>query len=330
MSGQTSYALVDDEGSGTSSPSQLSCLSHSQNQNPNENQTLEDAFDRLSVSPFSFDLPPLDFDGDGSNGINGPTKTDPFGRRGVHTPPSSNLVQIQDTNNTGFQKHGCNNNISGAANAVIAAPQNSWIGCDRDSVNSNSIGSGSYNRTYGASGYNSSIWDMFLDSEPSLRQNGYGRGFSNVPLSNGGVGELLRNSGVGALNEFRGNGSITPGLNSNERSPRWLNDLRGMIVLLAKDQHGSRILREKMKRLTSQEVSFVFLEMINHAAELMVDPFGHKVVQDMVEICSEQQRTLMIWMIIRTNLQLVRICLNPHGYSVWLFNHFSRIFILLL
>ncbi|CAL0305797.1 unnamed protein product [Lupinus luteus] len=104
-------------------------------------------------------------------------------------------------------------------------------------------------------------------------------------------------------------------VNNGMSNQHWLNNLRGRVVLLAKDQSGRRDLISIMKRLkvTSNETSFIFLELLDHVAELMVDPFGNYVVQKLVEICTEEQRALIILKVIQHNLLLIRICLNTYG-----------------
>ncbi|MED6218568.1 hypothetical protein PIB30_027907 [Stylosanthes scabra] len=300
MSSQTSSAFLDDEASGNSSVSSFpfphsldSPHPHPQN-NPYEIQALDEAFDCLSLPPFGFNnLPPsLDFDHrDVSDGVN---KTEPFDRPRLHHLQSSNLVpQIQ-------HNHGFVNTARAAANAAFVPPE----GCDGDGGNSNGIWSGSSNRNFGAASRYSS------------------RGFPSVPLPpNEAVDQFHQpNLGVGGssfpavaaaaaeFNNVNNNNNI-----GRVRYYHLFHDVRGRVVAMAKDQNGSRILRQKLERLTPQEVSLAFLEMINHVAELMVDPVGSKVVHDILKLISEQQRTLIILMLTNTHFQLVEICLNPHG-----------------
>ncbi|OIW09451.1 hypothetical protein TanjilG_22725 [Lupinus angustifolius] len=91
-------------------------------------------------------------------------------------------------------------------------------------------------------------------------------------------------------------------------------DFRGRILLLAKEQGGSRVLQEIMKRLKSQEeISFIFLELVYNVMELMMDPLGNYVFQKLVEICSEQQRTRIILVVTNSDFRFVNMCLDIHG-----------------
>lgn len=259
-----------------------------------QNQTLEDVFARLSVSASSPFINPPPFD-------------HLYGGFGFHPHQSSNIGQSPETI-LRFNNHG-RNSLAGAGETL---PQNPWVcGDHRDGSGSGSSGSwpGSYS-TFGAGGYSSSS-DGFLDSEPLSRQREFRTGFRSVSLSNGGGDESLRQG--------------TP----NGRRVHLANDLlRGRILSMGKDQNGSRVLQDVMKKLGTEEFSFVFSELIGHVTELMLDPFGNYVVQKMVEMSSEEQRHRIILMVTEHNFQLVRTCLSQHGYiyRCWAF-HFSRIFV---
>lgn len=111
----------------------------------------------------------------------------------------------------------------------------------------------------------------------------------------------------------------------NIRAPYWLQEpldcfpveyLRGKMVSLAKDQFGCRILQRAMEGLTNdEEINIIFFEVIEHVGELMIDPYGNYVVQKLVELCSEEQRTQILLVLTRTDFRLVTICLNMHGYE---------------
>ncbi|XP_027356946.1 putative pumilio homolog 8, chloroplastic [Abrus precatorius] len=164
--------------------------------------------------------------------------------------------------------------------------------------------------TFSANVFSSSYDHGFLDSEPLARQREFGNVYPTVPLSNGVQQKPL---GSNLLNDCWGNRSSGPRFNVDERRLQWFNDFRGRVLLLAMDQHECRTLQETLKILKREELSIIFSELINHVVELIVDPFGNYVVQRMVEICSKEQRTQIILMLTQSNLQLVRICLTPHG-----------------
>ncbi|GAV84527.1 PUF domain-containing protein [Cephalotus follicularis] len=91
------------------------------------------------------------------------------------------------------------------------------------------------------------------------------------------------------------------------------NFLRGNIVPLAKDQKGCRILQMSINEMSKEEIEMVFMEVIDCVGQLVLDPFGTYVVQKLVEVCTEEQRTRILLMLTKTEFQLVGICLSMHG-----------------
>ncbi|KAF9687516.1 hypothetical protein SADUNF_Sadunf02G0101700 [Salix dunnii] len=125
---------------------------------------------------------------------------------------------------------------------------------------------------------------MMARSNSDLRSNAfvYGRAYQN-PNLNSRRGLMQRESHYGSMN------NVLVSKNQNYgRRPLWLQDhvswedLSGKIVALAKDQHG-------------------------------LDPFGNYVVQKLIEVISEEQRTRILRNLTRTDFQLARICLDVHG-----------------
>ncbi|KAH7845407.1 hypothetical protein Vadar_001636 [Vaccinium darrowii] len=115
--------------------------------------------------------------------------------------------------------------------------------------------------------------------------------------------------------------SYNLGTSSLNQFPQFLNgcsleNLRGQIVRMAKDQYGSRLLQTKFEDPKEDEIEMVLSEVIDHLGELMGDQFGNYIVQKLVKVCSDKQRTLMICAITKTQFQLISICLDPHGTRV--------------
>ncbi|GFY95976.1 hypothetical protein Acr_11g0002820 [Actinidia rufa] len=122
---------------------------------------------------------------------------------------------------------------------------------------------------------------------------------------------------------LRNTNLASPNLNSQrliqfrENPNCWsLESLRGQIVSLAKDQYGSRLLQTKFENPQKEEIDMVLFEVIEHIGELMRDQFGNYIIQKLVKVCNEKQRTLIVFAVTRTRLQFISICLNPHGTRV--------------
>ncbi|KAF7803710.1 putative pumilio-like protein 7, chloroplastic [Senna tora] len=95
-----------------------------------------------------------------------------------------------------------------------------------------------------------------------------------------------------------------------------LAEAQGYIYLLAKDQHGCRFLQRVFDEGTPQDVQVIFNEIIGHVVELMMNPFGNYLMQKLLDVCNEEQRTQILLMITEEPGQLVRISLNTHGTRV--------------
>ncbi|KAL5176113.1 putative pumilio 7, chloroplastic [Glycine soja] len=95
-----------------------------------------------------------------------------------------------------------------------------------------------------------------------------------------------------------------------------LAEARGLIYLIAKDQHGCRFLQRIFDEGTPEDVQVIFNEIIDHVAELMMNPFGNYLMQKLLDVCDEKQRMQIILMVTEEPGQLVRISLNIHGTRV--------------
>ncbi|CAO1614705.1 unnamed protein product [Sympodiomycopsis kandeliae] len=89
-----------------------------------------------------------------------------------------------------------------------------------------------------------------------------------------------------------------------------LEDLKGEIFSLCKDQHGCRYLQKKLEDSVPSYRDMIFAETFSHFAELMTDPFGNYLCQKMLEFCTDEQRNLIVDSV---SSELVTISLNMHG-----------------
>ncbi|TIA96481.1 hypothetical protein E3P96_03598 [Wallemia ichthyophaga] len=99
-----------------------------------------------------------------------------------------------------------------------------------------------------------------------------------------------------------------------------LEDIKGEIYNLCKDQHGCRYLQKKLEdddplddlvdgvKLTSRQL--IFNQIYTHFSELMTDPFGNYLCQKLLEFANDQQRDTLCETV---SPELVTISLNMHG-----------------
>nr|GMD94628.1 pumilio homolog 12-like [Ipomoea batatas] len=92
-----------------------------------------------------------------------------------------------------------------------------------------------------------------------------------------------------------------------------LEDIRGKIVSLAKDQNGCRILQDNLVFFDNQGTEIVLSEVIEYVGDLMKNQSGSYLIQKLFSVCSEEQRTNIILAVTKKPFQLVAICLNPFG-----------------
>ncbi|KAL1557828.1 putative pumilio 8, chloroplastic isoform X1 [Salvia divinorum] len=95
-----------------------------------------------------------------------------------------------------------------------------------------------------------------------------------------------------------------------------LAEAQGYIYHIAKDQQGCRFLQRMFDDGNSLDVQIIFNEIIDHAVELMMNPFGNYLMQKLLEVCNEEQRMHILFRVTEEPGKLVRISLNTHGTRV--------------
>lgn len=70
-----------------------------------------------------------------------------------------------------------------------------------------------------------------------------------------------------------------------------LRDIRGNVLELSTDQHGSRFVQQKLETMTSAEREEAFEEIFPHALNLMTDVFGNYVIQKFLDYGTDAHRS---------------------------------------
>ncbi|KAJ3675246.1 hypothetical protein LUZ60_004288 [Juncus effusus] len=87
---------------------------------------------------------------------------------------------------------------------------------------------------------------------------------------------------------------------------------KGYAYSIARDQNGCRFLQAKLDE--GQEwIDLVFNGTVNHSVELSMNPFGNYLMQKIIQVCGEEQRMLIVYMLTRDSNVLVGVSLNIHG-----------------
>ncbi|KAK9289370.1 hypothetical protein L1049_007525 [Liquidambar formosana] len=92
-----------------------------------------------------------------------------------------------------------------------------------------------------------------------------------------------------------------------------VDEVAGKIYITAKDQYGCRSLQRKLSEGNAEDVEKILIEIVDHVVELMTHPFGNYLVQKLLEVCNEDQRTQIVYVITEKYGDLVRISCNMHG-----------------
>lgn len=160
-----------------------------------------------------------------------------------------------------------------------------------------------------------------------------GQTSSNQMLSNGFLNGNLRDVPYLSRNSFLDqspwdstNGYGSSGINNSWRSnegfvhnlalPPSLENARGSIVSLAKDRVSCQQLQKIIAEGSRERIDMIFKDVIFHICDLMVDPFGHHVVQKLIEKCSTEQITQILDMVTQHQFLFVRICIDSLGYTL--------------
>ncbi|ORZ17150.1 armadillo-type protein [Absidia repens] len=104
---------------------------------------------------------------------------------------------------------------------------------------------------------------------------------------------------------------------SDQDSNRFMNatldDFKGHLYELAKDQNGCRFLQRKIEDTSqnnAQAILAIYEEIHEHFVELMTNSFGNYLCQKLLERCDSQQRDKIVDIVAP---DIVNISLNMHG-----------------
>ncbi|KAI9685950.1 MAG: hypothetical protein M1820_010710 [Bogoriella megaspora] len=89
-----------------------------------------------------------------------------------------------------------------------------------------------------------------------------------------------------------------------------LDQIKGEIYSLCKDQHGCRFLQKQLESGNAEHVQAIFAETASHVVELMTDPFGNYLCQKLLEHATDEQRTVLIR---NAAPRMHPIAVNQHG-----------------
>tara|TARA_R110002050_G_scaffold299366_1_gene464732 strand:- start:608 stop:1597 length:990 start_codon:yes stop_codon:yes gene_type:complete len=137
--------------------------------------------------------------------------------------------------------------------------------------------------------------------------NSYGNGHGGHDSAdkNGGM------NGSGNGNSNSNNGVGRDGRDAQGSRLTHIDQCRGRVYSLCKDQYGCRFLQKQLDEETDGSVTeLIFEETRERFVDLMTDPFGNYLCQKLLEHCTDEQRLALIEVIAG---DLVSISKNMHG-----------------
>ncbi|XP_022870017.1 pumilio homolog 12-like [Olea europaea var. sylvestris] len=123
---------------------------------------------------------------------------------------------------------------------------------------------------------------------------------------------------LSSTNNFM-NFSSRPSLCNNQHLYQWeeqlsIENLRGRIVSLAKDQTWSGILKFKLDEgLTLPRLEMVLSEVLEFLSDVITNQSGSQFLLKLFMVCNVEQRSRIILRLTRCPFQFINICLNSHG-----------------
>ncbi|KAF8053028.1 hypothetical protein N665_1473s0001 [Sinapis alba] len=93
-------------------------------------------------------------------------------------------------------------------------------------------------------------------------------------------------------------------------------NIYGSVSLMAKHQIGCRALQKLVDEGTFHDFKVIFGEIINHVIDVSMDQFGNYLVQKMIDLCDDEQRTLIVRVLTSKPIDLFQICQHNYGTRV--------------
>ncbi|AEE31827.1 pumilio 10 [Arabidopsis thaliana] len=149
-----------------------------------------------------------------------------------------------------------------------------------------------------------------IKRSPFLRGNDAFKGslmFEGIRVSQ--ILAAMEGSGASYPDEPKINGGLPLDLVS-------MVEIYGSVNLMARDQIGCRALQKLVEEGTVLDSKVIFLEIIDHVVELSMDPLGNYIVQKLLVVSDEEQRTMIVSVLTSKPRELIKICLNTNGTRV--------------
>ncbi|KAK6946027.1 Pumilio RNA-binding repeat [Dillenia turbinata] len=92
-----------------------------------------------------------------------------------------------------------------------------------------------------------------------------------------------------------------------------LDQFKGRLYSLARDQTGSKFLQTKLESGKPEEIDLIFTELKIFVQELVTDQAGNYAMQKLFSVCNEKQMKFLLFELSNARGGLLHICCNSHG-----------------
>lgn len=124
---------------------------------------------------------------------------------------------------------------------------------------------------------------------PAMPRRGSGRCRGHHGASDHGRGTHHRRDDHGSAHGGQGAPGRGPWAHGDDAHRLDLAAVQGQLVEISMDQHGSRLIQEKLDHSTPEDRALVYQELYPEARRLMADVFGNYVVQKLLEYGTPEQ-----------------------------------------
>ncbi|XP_047340217.1 pumilio homolog 12-like [Impatiens glandulifera] len=163
-------------------------------------------------------------------------------------------------------------------------------------------------------------WSLFSEKNPSFRESleSLVDEVNSLSIETGarnidprfGIYELDENPNFFMATQATFNNRFQPILGLPREDPRIFN---GIILMLAKDQYGYRVLEDAIEEGYLEDIDFMFIETIRYFRELMIHRIGSSFVRKMLRVCNPLYITQIVSLVVSDLSRLLEICVDNYG-----------------
>lgn len=149
--------------------------------------------------------------------------------------------------------------------------------------------------------------DYFCYPQPDHHVNSANR--------NNGIGlySLQRISEISSPQTNNADYDVNGGFHDHDEPFTLMNEVRGNVLVEAKNQEGSRFLLDRLSHGSVKDIDMVFSEVKRGLCSLMMHQFGHKVVQKLIDVVDDWKLDEILLILTSDLREFGQVCADVHG-----------------